>query len=782
MNGQTGQQLIDAFFKALGLVQLAQCRQLLHALEELARQAPEYLNWHTYLTGIMANELEHDWAKGQRIFTALLATDLEPAIHGRVLIALGRTYDYQGCWREALNVYEQCLKLFSRDDQVLDRVKIWKNMAITLEKGFTQSDFREDALYQAITYCRLALETLQASAHPREEERWLEATTWNTLGLIYRNLADWPQAIRCFERRIALGHALNNRYGVGMASNNLAEVLQHQGREKWPEALQAYLEARRIYREFGDTYQEIDVVANLAALYRDMGDLAAAHAHYRQAIDLIEDLRAGVSAEAARAGFFATVAHTYANAVLLCLEAGQPEQAFDYVEQARSRAFLDLLAARSPDLSEKLRAATMSLAEVQAALPEEGLLLEYFTTGLIEVRERRAAAGPARRHRFPPARTLIFAVTREALAVYDVGLSPNDLQPGRLDSAAERHFLQPAIRRALYDQLIAPVAGLVQGRRRLYLAPHGPLHYIPFQALTDPEGRTLLREGGPQIVYAPSATFLFRHGRATPGRASAPCLAIGYNGDGTTRLHFAEEEARGIARLLGGHTLTGTTAKRAALYDQARQYRILHISCHGVFDPRAPLNSALHLAPGEDLTALDVLDHLRLGSDLVTLSACESGLSRVRRGDELTGLMRAFVYAGTPALICTLWRVDERSTRILMERFYQQVQGGTGFAEALKCAQLYLMNLTRKEALELLISFMADEVLGCGSLAGTGATNSPARPAPVRQAGAYLKGLPAPHAPAPAEALLAGPDDERIFADPYYWAPFILIGEQVAGS
>ena len=105
----------------------------------------------------------------------------------------------------------------------------------------------------------------------------------------------------------------------------------------------------------------------------------------------------------------------------------------------------------------------------------------------------------------------------------------------------------------------------------------------------------------------------------------------------------------------------------------------------------------MHLAPAERLTAEDVLNHLHLECDLVTLSACESGLSRVRRGDELVGLMRAFMYAGAPALVSTLWRVDDQSTHLLMEKFYQEVQAGTGFAEALKRAQLYLKNLSHPE-------------------------------------------------------------------------------------
>ena len=111
------------------------------------------------------------------------------------------------------------------------------------------------------------------------------------------------------------------------------------------------------------------------------------------------------------------------------------------------------------------------------------------------------------------------------------------------------------------------------------------------------------------------------------------------------------------------------------------------------------------------MTAAEVLERLHLRCDLVTLSACESGLSRVRRGDELDGLMRAFLFAGASALVSTLWRVDERSTLILMERFYREILAGVGFAQALRQAQL------------------------------------------------YLRSLPP-------------------FADPYYWAPFILVGRQ----
>jgi CHAT domain-containing protein/tetratricopeptide (TPR) repeat protein len=769
------QDLVQAFFTALELRHLDQCEDVLEQLRLRSLKQPIYQLWWAYCSGILANERDHDWAEAERIFSRLLSADLEPPFRGRVLLALGRTYDYQGRWTEAISAYEQSSAIFAAVGQTLDLAKVWKQIAISYNNGFTQGDFDLGSLQKAVGYCQQALDILDPSPDMPSHIAWLKGSIWNTMGLIRRNLAQWDEAIDCYEQDLAICRLLDDRHGLGVSYLNLAEIYQRQAQARWPEALTAYQQALSLMREFHDRYIETDVLANLGFLHQEMGEHTLALDYYRQAIDLIEDLRAGVSSEEARAGFFATVADTYANAVLLCLAMGRQDLAFNYVERARARAFLDVLAARSPELSRTIEAATMTLAEVQAALPEDVLLLEYFTTGLVEAQNDAVAAGPSmQRHRFPPARTLIFAVTHDDVQAYDGGVSPNDLRPSQLDSVVERHFLDSHIRRALYDRLITPIVKQLQGRRTLYVIPHGPLHYIPFQALVAPDQHPLLRVNGPQIVYAPSATILLRQIPSKSGRARRPCLALGYNGTGDNRLRFGEEEARSIARLTRGQSLTGTVPKRQILYGQARKYRLLHLSCHGIFDPQSPLDSALHLGPGESLTALDVLDHVRLRCDLVILSACESGLSRVRRGDELIGFVRAFLYAGTPVLICTLWRVDERSTRILMERFYQEAQAGANFAEALKRAQLYLMQLTRKEVLDALVHIVADEILG--RTTPVQPTDAPASSTAVRQAKAYLKGVAAKGAGASTRASLGEVDDEQVFADPYYWAPFVVIG------
>ena len=122
---------------------------------------------------------------------------------------------------------------------------------------------------------------------------------------------------------------------------------------------------------------------------------------------------------------------------------------------------------------------------------------------------------------------------------------------------------------------------------------------------------------------------------------------------------------------------------------------MIHLASHGEFDPVNPLASALKLASGPttangDLTAEDVFG-LQLDAELVTLSACQTGLGSIQAGDEVIGMNRAFLYAGTPSLLSTLWRVSDVSTAVLIKHFYRNYDDASR-AEALRQAQLHVMS------------------------------------------------------------------------------------------
>jgi CHAT domain-containing protein len=140
---------------------------------------------------------------------------------------------------------------------------------------------------------------------------------------------------------------------------------------------------------------------------------------------------------------------------------------------------------------------------------------------------------------------------------------------------------------------------------------------------------------------------------------------------------------------MGGLAVIGEEATRAEVQRLSPGKRVVHFASHGEFRGDQPLFSGLTLADGW-LTTLDVFN-MRLNAQLVTLSACQTGRSMVAGGDELIGLMRAFLYAGARSLVLSLWEVDDASTPRLMERFYQGLARGQETALALREAQLEML-------------------------------------------------------------------------------------------
>jgi CHAT domain-containing protein len=121
---------------------------------------------------------------------------------------------------------------------------------------------------------------------------------------------------------------------------------------------------------------------------------------------------------------------------------------------------------------------------------------------------------------------------------------------------------------------------------------------------------------------------------------------------------------------------------------------VLHFATHGSFDTMSPLNSSLKLANNKKITAKEIFGDMRLDSDLVTLSACETGLSKVIQGDELLGLTRAFIYAGSPSMLVSLWSVSDTSTKDFMFNFYDNLKNKKmSKVKALQQAQLSLMKV-----------------------------------------------------------------------------------------
>jgi CHAT domain-containing protein len=213
----------------------------------------------------------------------------------------------------------------------------------------------------------------------------------------------------------------------------------------------------------------------------------------------------------------------------------------------------------------------------------------------------------------------------------------------------------------------------------LIIVPHDALHYLPFHALHT--GNSYLIEHY-EISYLPSSSSLRYCNEPRP--ATKQRIILGHSSG--NRLPHAVEEAQRIAGLLSGQVFLEEQASVAKLYEVIPDCHILHFATHGDFRLDNPLFSGLALADGW-LTTMDIFN-LRLKASLVTLSACQTGRNVLGGGDELLGLMRAFLSGGAASVVLTLWAVEDRSTAQIMETFYLDLVNGSGKGAALRCAQM----------------------------------------------------------------------------------------------
>jgi hypothetical protein len=459
------------------------------------------------------------------------------------------------------------------------------------------------------------------------------------------------------------------------------------------------------------------------------GETRDAIALYRQAVDQLEQDRAGVPPDEYMASFLAGYAGTYGEIVALLARAGEAEAAFEYSERAKSRALLDLLG-RGPGerrparsfgerrirhLRERLDALYHRMSRGGGERSGRTLLdmqrevhgLESRLARLLREAGADAPAGAvtapdlgAVRASLDPGTAILeyfvtgdavvsFAVTRDTVRAVVQEVPAGELEllvqrflfhiarfeaPGPPDTAWTLKAARANLERLSALLLLPLLDGL--DATRLVVVPHGELHRVPFHALPLADGWAADRF---DIVYAPSAAV---HGRCRRhGTARGKAAVFGLADRAAPEI---DREAHEVASLLGTDRIhLGGDATLSRL-GEAADAPLLHIATHGMFRWREPTLSAVRLAD----TWLNLYDlyGLELEADLVVLSACEAGAADVTRGDELMGLLRGFLCAGARAVLASQWRVNDAATAEFMEVFYRNFRDGLGAAGALRAA------------------------------------------------------------------------------------------------
>jgi CHAT domain-containing protein len=638
------------------------------------------------------------------------------------------------------------------------------------------------------------------------------------MGEAYANLGKHSKARRSFERTLQVSREIKYELFEAGALLGIGKEYSLSGN---------YEKASQFIEEAVETLNRIGFLGYIWVCRYELGKNSERQGKFREAIDSyklaienIESIREKLKTECQRALFVEDKMLVYEDLITLLRRVGDDAGAFDYLERAKARAFLDMLGNKkitagndvAPFLLEKEKVLRDEIAALGKAtgsknnfasakrrteIQEEGasinphyealkirgssLITEYDQTlQRIQGQSREVASllsiNPLRSTEIQELlgkdavileyfiggnQAFVFVVTRERIISKHIETRPDEIKSLVLDfrkkeveklnlaKPDQRNYKQPLSK--LYNCLILPIQAEIEGGKHLIIVPHGVLHYLPFQALIteqNGEGRYLLEDF--RISYSPSATVL-KFAQDKNKRQRGNLLAFGNPTTDLENLPMAEEEAKMVSSFYRSSDLylkTDATETRAK--KESSGYDILHFATHGVLDRFNPLDSNLRLTEGygEDgrLTVDEVFD-MNLSAYLVTLSACETGLGvgyqglkkgELRRrdidfppGDEVVGLSRGFIYAGTPSVVASLWKVSDESTAKLMEVFYKNLQS-MDKAEALRQAQLKLMRSGRETSPQR-------GVAGIGQAKSSGETIDTSHP--------------------------------------YFWAPFILIGD-----
>ena len=609
-----------------------------------------------------------------------------------------------------------------------------------IARGLAQLDFDERNYQAMVTRCRqsvAALDVALARASLRRGDRQRErmerqiALSLAMAGRAEIALGHLAEAETAHDRalKIATERKLSEvelkvTYGLGALA---------LARGEWPRALalfeRAIAQATPASRTGMLTWLEAGRAQALDGLGRTDEAVAAA----RASVGHIEAVRGDLSGPELRSGLLDHKQDIYHRAVRLALKAGRPDEAFALAERSRARAFLDLLGSHTVLSKGQTRALVTEEVRLRAQLAEARARAQdadehgesEATRRLIDAAEREYAAFLERVRK--ENREQASLMTVEPILVAEIqALLPEDTS--LLEYLVDDHavilwvvdrtrltvYQLPGDRRALAGEVSRfrkaierqdPLEGvLVQARalsrrllgsaleslagRRLLIVPHGVLHYLPFSALRTAGDHWLIEDHS--LSTLPSASvlrFLAGEGASAP----APALAVGDPAAGTEMaLRWASHEARLVGqRLRDATVLVGAEATEARVKALLGSTGLAHFATHAAFDEDDPLSSALYLAPGEGEDGrLEVRELLGLDvrARLVVLSGCETGLGRLSNGDELVGLQRAVLYAGAPAVITTLWRINDRASFELVRAFYDRLEK-EGPADALRDAQ-----------------------------------------------------------------------------------------------
>ncbi|MGD1904746.1 MAG: CHAT domain-containing protein [Leptolyngbyaceae cyanobacterium] len=642
-----------------------------------------------------------------------------------------------------------------------------------------------------------------------------ESSALGNLGIAYRNLGQYERAIDLNEQHLEIAREIGDRAGEGLALGNLGNVYRNLG--QYERALEQYGQAVALFDDLGARSEESLFLSNIGKLLNVQAQPELAIIFLKASVDVREEIRGdirGLSTDLQQS-FTDTVAGTYRLLADLLLQQDRiieaqrvldllkVQELDDYLQDVQRNAQTetgvdywqpeaDLLA-----LYDEVLLAGTELARLQDRDPDTLTPAELARLQELEAQQNRlytsfidwldhpeifAALDQLRidtRSRtvdidnFTDLQTSLQQLPQTSIILYplvlddrlELVLVSGNAPPVRYPIAVDAITLNRAVvalgqslkdrnsdprptAQQLYEWVIAPLEDdlTTLGVENIIFAPDGVLRYVPLAALYDGDQWLAERFSFTQITAASETDFA-----AAPSNdrtlLAAACAACSFSvnvGDDTFNFGDLPATRQEVALLAdqipGAQVLIDHDFTPDQFQGLLSRYSIIHLATHGLFVSGAPDESFLLFGDGQSVNLRQIRrDWAQLDADLVVLSACETALGSAQLGNgvEVLGLGFQLQRVGAKAVVASLWQVSDRGTQALMTEFYAALEQGLTKTAALQAAQRALI---------------ANQSVTTGGLIRAGAP-------PVAREGAGST----------ARAFTG-------YSHPYYWAPFILIG------
>lgn len=700
-------------------------------VETLARQRRHYLlaSRATGEQGIAAFLLgDFATAKKNVVKAWTVAKVADPAAHVRYASMYGTGLVELQKFNEALGPLDEAIKVTKDKPEVA-----YPTIAITAKiEALSGLGRNQEAL-------ALASEAMQRVSNYHLAGHLYEL--YQTRAGVYRRTGNWDQATADYAQSIRYAKQLSYWRGIAQAGGSLAKVYLQKG--ELQRALASIDEAIDANQHIPDELYFVPRnLAIKAEIVARLGNTKASNQLYQKSTDLIDALLSKVPTPTVERELLGQLSEVYAGYFASLSKQGRNAEAFRVIERARGRVEAQALEGHEPvvphepTVAEKhLTSLNVQLLDTENVAERESILRtiydteqqinptfkpDHFSTDPVELKDLQLDLRPSElllEYVLDEPNSYVLVITDATVTQYTLkAKSYLEREVEEYRSTISKQKTDVRLAQRIFNDLLGPIPEY-RRKQSIIVVPDGKLHLLPFSALSDGSQYVLTSH---QVTGVPSGTVLhvLRH-REQVAREPLPYLGVaawttsvahkaGFSGflrgiSGPERseliaLPESRHEVESIAAdlpkpdtVLLGASATETEFKHLPL----NQYNVLHLALHGYADMEYSDRSALVFAPesnGPDDGLLQVREirGLRLRANLVTLSACNTGIGPVSEAG-VANIVNAFVEAGAQSVVSTLWELEDHATAHLMTVFYEHLGRREEKAEALRQAQLEML-------------------------------------------------------------------------------------------